>query len=196
MNIQYTDKEEQIFQSALSLIDDKGFHGTPMSQIAKVSQVSIGTIYHYFESKDDLILKLFTYLKNKVSLYISDSVFNNPITKENYEDKFMIFWNHFIDFYSDHPSIFSFLEQFYTSPYYEVYKQKYCSSNYSEDAINRFLKIGLELKTIRKMSPHILYTFCLGSIIFLIRNIIYGQKEYTKEQIAQLIQTTWNGVKI
>lgn len=196
MNIQYTDKEEQIFQSVLSLIDDKGFHGTPMSQIAKVSEVSIGTIYHYFESKDDLILELFTYLKNKVSLYISGSVFNNPITKENYEKKFLTFWNHFIDFYQENPSIFSFLEQFYTSPYYEMYKQKHCTSNYSEDAINRFLNIGLELKIIREMSPHILYTFCLGSIIFLIRNIIYGQKEYTKEQITQLIQTTWNGVKI
>lgn len=196
MNIQYTDKEEQIFQSALSLINDNGFHGTPMSQIAKVSQVSIGTIYHYFESKDELILELFTYLKNKVSLFISDSVFNNPITKDNYEQKFISFWNHFIDFYRNNPSIFSFLEQFYTSPYYEEYKQRHCTSNYSEDSINRFLNIGLELKVIREMSPHVLYTFCLGGVIFLIRNSIYGQKEYTKEQIVQLIQTTWNGVKI
>src|SRR5690625_480265 len=196
MNIQYTHKEEQIFQSALSIILDKGFHGTPMSQIAKASQVSIGTIYHYFESKDDLILQLFSYSKNKVSAFITDSVFDDPITKENYEEKFMIFWRRFISFYLKHPSIFSFLEQFYASPYYEMYQKKYCASNYSEDTINRFLNEGLSLNAIRKMSSHILYTFCLGSVIFLIRNSIYGQKKHTENQINQLIQTIWNGVKI
>src|SRR5690606_41909398 len=70
MNVQFTDKIDSIFKSTLHLIKDNGFHGTPMSQIAKHADVAIGTIYHYFPSKDELILALFEYCRKELYAYI------------------------------------------------------------------------------------------------------------------------------
>ena len=44
------DKREAILKSTLELIKDNGFHGTPISLIAKNAGVASGTIYHYFPS--------------------------------------------------------------------------------------------------------------------------------------------------
>ena len=49
------DKKQAIFESTLALIRDHGFHGAPMSLVAKNAGVAAGTIYHYFESKEALL---------------------------------------------------------------------------------------------------------------------------------------------
>ena len=49
------DKRTAIFESTLALVREQGFHGTPMSQVAKKAGVAAGTLYLYFESKDHLI---------------------------------------------------------------------------------------------------------------------------------------------
>ena len=51
-------KKEAILNSTLELIKDNGFHGTPISLIAKNAGVASGTIYHYFPSKDAIIMEL------------------------------------------------------------------------------------------------------------------------------------------
>jgi AcrR family transcriptional regulator len=41
--------------TALELFAEKGFHATPMSQVAKEAGVSKGLAYNYFESKQDIL---------------------------------------------------------------------------------------------------------------------------------------------
>ena len=53
------DKREAILAAALRLIARSGLHNTPMSAIARESGVAAGTIYIYFESKDELINELY-----------------------------------------------------------------------------------------------------------------------------------------
>lgn len=50
MNVQVLNKKEAIFESTLKLVDEGGFHGTPVSQIAAQAQVATGTIYHYLRA--------------------------------------------------------------------------------------------------------------------------------------------------
>jgi AcrR family transcriptional regulator len=47
---------ERIVQAGRKLFARQGFHATGMRQIAKMAQVSIGSLYHYFRSKDELFL--------------------------------------------------------------------------------------------------------------------------------------------
>jgi len=54
-----SDKRGAILDAALHLIAERGFHNTPVSKIAEVSGVSAGIIYHYFDSKDELIQELY-----------------------------------------------------------------------------------------------------------------------------------------
>ena len=51
-------KQDQVLQAAARCFVDEGFHGSSMSRIAKAAQMSVGHIYHYFESKDAIIAEL------------------------------------------------------------------------------------------------------------------------------------------
>ena len=53
---QAAESRKRIFDSAMKLINNKGFENVSISDICKSAKCSVGTFYHYFPSKDDLIM--------------------------------------------------------------------------------------------------------------------------------------------
>lgn len=51
-------RKEQILEAARRVFAEQGFHATRMSDIAQAAEVSQGTLYHYFRSKDKLFMAL------------------------------------------------------------------------------------------------------------------------------------------
>ena len=49
-------RRKEIALATLEIFSEKGFEATSMSQIAKLAGIGKGTIYEYFESKEELIL--------------------------------------------------------------------------------------------------------------------------------------------
>ncbi len=49
------DRRKQILRAAVQVFAERGFHRTRVSDIAKQAGVAYGLIYHYFESKDDVL---------------------------------------------------------------------------------------------------------------------------------------------
>jgi len=71
------EKMSQIMEAALKLFSEKGFHSVSTAMIAKYVNISKGLLYHYIESKEDLLKLIirkalqqtFDYLDNhKVSI--------------------------------------------------------------------------------------------------------------------------------
>jgi len=57
-NNKKTEKKIRIQEAAIHVLARNGYHGTTVSQIAKAAGVADGTLYLYFENKDDLLLKI------------------------------------------------------------------------------------------------------------------------------------------
>ena len=53
------DKRERILRAAVKVFARKGFYAARVSEIAKAAGVADGTIYLYFENKDDVLVSLF-----------------------------------------------------------------------------------------------------------------------------------------
>jgi TetR/AcrR family fatty acid metabolism transcriptional regulator len=53
------DKRERILDAAVRVLARKGFQATRVSEVAKAAGVADGTIYLYFDSKDDLLVSLY-----------------------------------------------------------------------------------------------------------------------------------------
>ncbi|HDP34137.1 MAG TPA: TetR/AcrR family transcriptional regulator [Candidatus Hydrogenedentes bacterium] len=51
-------KRQRIFDAALAVFSERGFHNATMDEIAVASRVAKGTLYCYFRSKDDLLAEL------------------------------------------------------------------------------------------------------------------------------------------
>jgi TetR/AcrR family fatty acid metabolism transcriptional regulator len=54
-----TDKRVRILDAAVKVFADRGFFTATVAEIARAAGVADGTIYLYFKSKDDLLLRLF-----------------------------------------------------------------------------------------------------------------------------------------
>lgn len=53
------ERRRQILDAARQVFSGKGFDNTNVSDVAAAAGVSQGTIYHYFDSKDDLFMAVF-----------------------------------------------------------------------------------------------------------------------------------------
>jgi TetR/AcrR family fatty acid metabolism transcriptional regulator len=54
-----TDKFNRIIQAAVKIFARKGFYNAKIAEIAREAQVADGTIYLYFQNKDDILINLF-----------------------------------------------------------------------------------------------------------------------------------------
>lgn len=61
-----SDKYDRILSAAVKIFAQKGFFHARISEIAKEAKVADGTIYLYFENKDDILISLFEDQMDKV----------------------------------------------------------------------------------------------------------------------------------
>lgn len=66
------EKQMQIIEAAIEEFADNGFNGTNINKIAKRAKISIGAMYSYFESKDELFLTVVGYLLDVLSKVLSE----------------------------------------------------------------------------------------------------------------------------
>lgn len=88
-------RRESILKVALILFSEKGFHGTTMDEIAKRAKVAKGSIYTYFNSKQDLFISIitegFSVLKNKF-----EEIAEKPVSsREKIEEAVSFYLDHF-----------------------------------------------------------------------------------------------------
>lgn len=106
------DKREAILQAALELIAEHGLQHTPMSLISKRSGASAGIIYHYFESKDDLLMSLYYRIKGEMNYAIG--AVDDP--QQPLAKRFQLFWLSLFHYCLAHPQAMLFLEQYESMP--------------------------------------------------------------------------------
>ncbi len=108
-----SDKRTAILDATLKLIAKHGFHSTSMSMIVNKSKVSTGVIYHYFVSKEEIIMELYKIIKISALGAMSKNCAGNLTIQERYKN----IWLESLNYCKLHPIEISFLEQFEYSPY-------------------------------------------------------------------------------
>jgi AcrR family transcriptional regulator len=73
------EKREQILTAAIKEFAMNGFNGTSINKVAKRAKISIGAMYSYFDSKDDLFLTVVEKLFCVLELAIKDVDVNRNI---------------------------------------------------------------------------------------------------------------------
>ncbi|SDK33331.1 transcriptional regulator, TetR family [Maridesulfovibrio ferrireducens] len=62
--------KDLILETAKEMISQVGFHRATTSNLAKAANISEGTIYRHFESKEDILLHILAELEESFSYYI------------------------------------------------------------------------------------------------------------------------------
>jgi len=107
------DKPEAILKAMLTLVVERGFHNAPMSVLAKKAGVSVGIIYHYFPSKEELITAVYQRVRS-----IKRAALLEGYTADSDPKRALIqVWMNAYGFYRDHPKETRFLDQYESSPF-------------------------------------------------------------------------------
>src|SRR5690606_7362999 len=193
MNVQLstaaTAKKQAIYESTLLLIKEFGFHGTPMSQIAQEAGVATGTIYHYFDSKDELIVDLYHYVKQRMQ----PAIFKDNDHTLSYPERFTNVWMGLVKYYVRHPEVLSFVEQFFSSPYVKIVypEDRVCF----QDEVSVFLKLGIQEGYIKPLDINIVSAAYIGTISATAKRNIHGRFALKEEDLKKMVAIIWDGIK-
>ncbi|MBX3210057.1 MAG: TetR/AcrR family transcriptional regulator [Labilithrix sp.] len=72
------DKRDRILRAAVKVFAQSGFHATRVSEVAKAAGVADGTIYLYFESKEELLFSLFEDRVSKLLSFMREELPKKP----------------------------------------------------------------------------------------------------------------------
>ncbi|TDO22876.1 TetR/AcrR family transcriptional regulator [Pedobacter duraquae] len=192
MNVQLEDchsKRRAILNSTLTLIKDYGFHGTPMSQIAKHAHVAAGTIYHYFDSKETLIVELYVETKEK----LAEAILMNYDETKTYKERFFQFMINQYNFYINNPSALVFLEQYLNSPFAKNYPEK--DSPLFLEKVIPFFVFGIENGVFKNIDSRLLGPTIKGTLVAAANFRLAEQMIYSEEDIIEVVQIIWDGIK-
>lgn len=184
-----SDKKESILKSTLELIKDNGFHGTPISLIAKNAGVASGTIYHYFASKDEIIIEL----HKKIKKEMAEAMFSEVHSGKTYKQQFFDGWISLCKYFINKPGSLFFIEQFNSSPYAKTASLK------KEMKINRFndfFQYGMDNGYIKKMEYLLIASAVFGCITATAKYHVTGRFGFKDPDLCKVANILWDGIKI
>ena len=106
-------KRERILIAARRLFVKQGFHSTPTAAIAREANVANGTLFHYFNTKEELINTLFKET-NRSFFTISTAGVDH---EKNIKSKVRLLWYNTVKWAMNRPQDFLFLQQYSNSPF-------------------------------------------------------------------------------
>lgn len=181
-------KKELLFQTTLKLVAQFGFHGTSMSLISKESNVAIGTIYHYFKSKDELILGLLQHSK----MSSIEACFGKDDSSLDRYARFKNLWINLYIHLVKSPEKMSFFSQFFSSPYCATEtNDSICFETEFEDFISEAKKEGF----VQDIPNNMITSVFLGSVVNTAKQSVKNNLILTEAERDIMVNMIWNGIK-
>jgi len=182
-------KREKILSTMLSLISTQGAHATPMSQIAKEADVATGTIYHHFNSKEDIINELHVELKKEFGAIVSESL-NDEL---EYFEQFTILWASLYDYYLDNPLKFYFVEQISNSPLID--NKSIEKGKMHHLPMLNFIRKGMSQGLLREQDTVLSSSLVYGNILTVVQLTLNNQIEVDHKILKDAIESSWRSIK-
>jgi len=92
-------RNNAILEAATRLFAERGLTAAPTSEISKQAGVAEGTLFTYFETKDDLINALY----REIKLELADAMMSDFPRKKNVRTKLQHVWDRYVNWGIAHP---------------------------------------------------------------------------------------------
>jgi len=177
------DKQKLILDAALKLFVEYGFHGTPTSKIAQEAGVANGTLFHYYKTKDDLVVGLYNEIRSELSEATSSITHESEFITPKFKNIFI----HTLYWALNNKEKFYYLQQFHISPH---------AAKISNEAIlqqdqvqTKLIAEGIRKKLMRQIPAELIFTM-FNSQLFSIYQYLTSA-EFTQEEQERIINETY-----
>ncbi|WGD33603.1 TetR/AcrR family transcriptional regulator [Olleya sp. YS] len=182
------DKKKRIIITMLELVVKQGVHATPMSQVAKEANVAVGTIYHYFDNKNQIIEEIYIMINQDYGVVLMANLPDSHYKKQ-YETVWLNLYNYFVG----NPLAFQFVE-FVGVPPIISKELMHQSSSHFENVRNFFLQ-GIKDGHVKDVPLRLILQMCFGNVVSAVRLKFKGELEMNDKHIKQAIQMSWDCIK-
>jgi TetR/AcrR family transcriptional regulator, repressor of fatR-cypB operon len=181
-------KAEAILKAALDLFVDRGFHGTPVPEVADRAHVGAGTIYRAFANKEALVNALYRRWKQA---FVGALVDRFPADHPPRE-QFRVAWERSADFALAHPRELSFIELHHHGSYLDA------ESRAIEQRMHEFGRLMVQraqaAKALKLIDPTLLLELVNGAFIGVFRAAVQGRLPLTKATLMAAEQCCWEAI--
>ena len=183
-------KRSALVQATIDLVNNNGFHATPISKLAKMANVSPATIYLYFENKQDLVNQTYIEVKAEYSKYAFATYKKNMAV----EAGFKLIWHRIADFKLKECEYAMFLAQCDNTPMVDEASRQEGIKHLQPllDLWNR----GKQEGSIKPISDYLLYAYAINPLSFLMMAQQRGVFKLDESHIEDAYAAAWNSIKV
>ncbi len=194
-----TVKQQKIVNAAITLFAEKGYSNTSTSEIAKFAEVSEGTIFKHYGTKENLLLSIIVPFIKENAPTMAGEVLKQTLTENTttFEQFLRNFLKNRLNFISENKEIFQI---FFKEIIYQEELKNEISSLFYEIAILRLSKAievfqerGDLIESSSDKVAKMLFTVLGG---FIVSNFVLMNKEDVGDkEIEEVISFVMNGIR-
>jgi AcrR family transcriptional regulator len=184
------DKRNALVKATIELVNNNGFHATPMSKIAKMANVSPATIYLYFENKQDLLNQTYIEVKAEYTKY----AFETYEKSMSVQTGFQTIWNRIAEFKLKDCENALFLAQCDNTPMIDE-PSRLEGIKHLQPLLDLWHR-GIEEGIIKPISDYLLYAYAINPLSFLMMAEKRGSFKLDETHIKEAYQAAWNSIKL
>ena len=180
------DKRQKILLTAEALLAERGLYGLSMKLLADTAGVAAGTIYRYFENKDELIKELYLHLTQEGA----QSFLQGWSEKQTSEEKYKLLWRNVFDEVLKNPQRLTVIEMLFSLPDLAEQQAALCEDGAFSPLFN-FYQQGIDEGRFHHWSIPALMTLSFDSAINLAKKVTRKRLEISATQINQVRDASW-----
>ncbi|MCM3755979.1 TetR family transcriptional regulator [Sporosarcina aquimarina] len=182
-------KKELIYQTTIALLNEIGLSDISMSKIAKRASISSSSIYFYFESKEDLLIKIYYNLKDQMHQIMFRGITADMSVRYSFEKILCDYSNYIMNNHAN----FMLMEQFLESPFI----RKNCKDHNGGvfKPMYALFERGIKEELFKDLETNLLVTYSCLPFVQMGKEYINGEYEFSSTNIDKMIQMSWDAIK-
>lgn len=180
-----------ILDATLNLLASRGFHGFSIRDVAKEAGVAIGTVYLYFEDRDDLIKKLHSQIIDTVGREVFVAAGSELSLFQHFHQMCQHFW----ELFKRQPEIILSKGQFDHLPA-DVLRSRHEEAKVVLEPLFTFFVRGRDEKILKNFPDEILFSLAFEPYFEIARKTLQGFIVVDEEMLERIIRASWDSIAV
>ncbi len=178
-----------ILAATLNLLASRGFHGFSIRDVAKEAGVATGTVYLYFDDRDDLIKKLHSQIIETVGREVFFAADKDFSLYQQFHQMCRNFWNLF----KQQPAIILSKGQFDHLPP-DLLRSRHEEAKVVLEPLFTFFLRGREQRQLKDFPDEILFSLAFEPYFEIARKSVQGFVMVDDEMLDRIIRASWDSI--
>ncbi|MDA9557752.1 TetR/AcrR family transcriptional regulator [Vibrio sp.] len=191
MQLKNKDKKIIILNAAEKIIADFGIQNISMQKLANEAHVAAGTIYRYFDDKEDLLTEVFLYSTRQIAAAMQQGLENEVSVEKRYRIAWLNTWH----LASTNLSLLLNRVQFDSIPLTgndELRKKE--KDMFPQ--IELLFRDGKKNGIVKSLPNQMLITLSFGACINMARRHALGYFQLDETDLEYMLQASWDAITI